>query len=383
MKNQISLLRKESFGGTLINAISGKRIYLDQEEYSLVKKSGVLLKNLINELNIISGKVIIIEPAMLPIYNFSAPDTIFFEITRECNLTCKHCLNNSGKRLPQEFSNKQLNSIIRDICTAGVQEIRFTGGEPLMVSNIFEYISKIRGYGLRVSIGTNGTLIDNNIAQKLASVGLNSAIISVDGMEKHHDFIRGKGSFGKTMKGIKNLLDVDISVRINIVAMKSNIKEIPTVVDYFFQRNIPVMIRRFIQSGRAKNLKDKELTREDYLLLKNELQLFLLDEKQIINGHYLKDEKVITRIQIPFERYSCSAGHRGLVVLPNGDVQTCGFLGSLGEPPIGNLKTESLAFLWQKLLESKYIDSLRLLLSKHNTCKSCQETDCLAIALAK
>jgi MoaA/NifB/PqqE/SkfB family radical SAM enzyme len=382
MRNQMSLLRKESFGGTLSNAISGKRIYINKEEYRRIQESGILPNDLCVEMKAVSSSVIIKEPAVLPAYNFSSPDTIFFEITRACNLTCQHCLNNSGKRLLEELSDEQRNIIIDDICNVGVQEIRFTGGEPLLVSTIFKYISQIRDRGLRASIGTNGSLVDSRIAKQLASAGLNIAVVSIDGMERQHDFIRGKGSFKKTLIGIQSLLDVGIPVRVNIVAMKSNMEEIPLVTEHFSQRNIPIMIRRFIPSGRADSMKMEMLNEGDYALLRNKLRSLLSNQKGIVRGHYLKDEEVETRIKLPFKRYSCSAGHRGLVVLPDGRVQTCGLLSSLGEPSAGDLKTESLVSVWQRLLESKHIDSLRSLLPSYNACTCGPKTNCLAIALA-
>lgn len=382
MPNQSSLLRKESFGGTLSNAHSGKRLYVSQEEFNSIKELKKLPLNLRIELKAITDEVTVMEPEDLPIHNFSAPDTIFFEITRACNLTCEHCFNSSGNRLPFELSDLQRYAIITDLCDSGVQEIRFTGGEPLVVSAVFKYISYIRNRAVRASIGTNGALIDSNVAKRLADAGLNAAITSIDGMKDRHDLIRGPGSFQKTLLGIQSLLDVNIPVRVNTVAMKSNMREIPLVTEYFYQRNIPLMIRRLIPSGRADSMTNEMLTEEDYASLRKTLKPFLSDNRGIVRGHYLQDESIEPRIKLPFERRSCSAGHRGLVILPDGLVQTCGFLGPLGEKSIGDLKSETLISLWQRLIESQHIDSLRALLPTFNTGTLGPKTNCLAIALA-
>ncbi|MHB1316545.1 MAG: radical SAM/SPASM domain-containing protein [Minisyncoccota bacterium] len=382
MRDQSSLLRKESFGGTLSNAHSGKRLYVSQEEYNSIKELQKLPLDLRIELNAPSNEVIIMEPEVLPDHNFSGPDTIFFEITRACNLTCEHCFNNSGNRLPFELSDGQRRAIITNLCDSGVQEIRFTGGEPLVVSAVFKYITYIRNRGVRASIGTNGALIDFNVAKRLADAGLNTAITSIDGMEEKHDLIRGSGSFQKTLLGIQSLLDVNIPVRVNTVAMKSNMQEIPLITEYFYLRNIPIMIRRLIPSGRADNMMKEMLTEEDYALLRDTLKPFISDKRGIVRGHYLQNDNVEPRIKLPFERRSCSAGHRGLVVLPDGLVQTCGFLGPLGENSIGDLKSETLASLWQRLTESQHIASLRALLPTFNETTLGPKTNCLAIALA-
>jgi len=382
LNNQASLLRKESFGGTLSNSNSGKRLYLNKHEYTTVQTLRKLSEDLRAELGATTDEVIVREPTRLPTTNFSAPDTIFFEITRECNLTCEHCFNNSGKRLPQELTDAQRSDILNDLCTTGVQEVRFTGGEPLVVSALFKYISQIRNNGLRATIGTNGALITPQVARRLALAGLNAAITSIDGMEEKHDQIRGSGSFQKTLIGIKSLQDANIPVRVNTVAMRSNLQEIPAIVGYFFERSVPIMIRRLIPSGRADGMVAEMLSREDYDSLRQKLHPFLVDKRGFVRGHYLNEDRVEPRIKLPFERQSCSAGHRGLVVLPNGLVQTCGFLGPLGETSPGNLKTESLQTVWGKLCNSEHIDSLRSLLPGYNLNTSGPRTNCLAIALA-
>lgn len=377
-----SLLRQESFGGTLFNALSGKRIYVTVDEYRRVEVGGTIPENLRSEVQASSNTVLLRKPKLLPPNNFSAPDTVFFEITRACNLTCAQCLNNSGKRLTDELSNPQRRSIIEDLCESGVQEIRFTGGEPLIVPAVLQYISNTHSSGLRASIGTNGTIVTLDLAERLASAGLNSAIVSIDGMEMQHDLIRGRGSFQKTIAGIQALVEAGISVRINTVAMKRNLHEIPLVVQYFFEQGIPIMIRRLIPSGRAAQIRGEMLTIADYDTLRETLKPFLDDPRGLVRGHYLHDENVTTRIPLPFNRRQCSAGHRGLVVLPNGNVQTCGFLGPLGESPIGNVETEKLASIWQRLLASEHICSLESLLPGHNASETYPKTNCLAIALA-
>ena len=382
MENQALLLRKEYFGGTLFNATSGKRIYININEFYQTKKDGIISEDLRFELGTTINKVIIKEPAFLPKENFSAPDTAFFELTRSCNLNCKHCFNKSGKKSSQELSIEQKKMVLDDFCLSGLQEIRFTGGEPLMSSSLFEFILEIRKRGLRASIGTNGTLINFHTAKKLAVSGLNVAIISIDGMREKHDLIRGKGNFQKTIDGIQNLLDVGIEVRINMVAMKSNLSEIPLTVEYFFKKNIPVMIRRFIPAGRAVSMRTEALSSGEYKILREKLKKFIEDPRGIVRGHYLKDDEPITRMRLPFKRSSCSAGQRGIVVLPDGNIQMCGFLGPLGECSVGNVSKIGLFQIWKKIIISKRASVLRPLVDKYNFSTIGPQTNCLAIALA-
>jgi MoaA/NifB/PqqE/SkfB family radical SAM enzyme len=341
-----SLLRKESFGGTLGNAVSGRRIYINNDEFQSIKSSGRVTQELCIELRTNCTDVIIREPELLS-HNFSAPDIIFFELTRACNLRCTHCLNNSGKSLLLELTHEQIDGLLDDLCTVGVQEVRFTGGEPLLNKDIFGYISKIRKCGLRASIGTNGVLVDDTVARKLSEADLNVAIVSVDGLENQHDDIRGKGSFNRVLRGIESLNCFDIPVRVNIVAMKSNLLDIPSTVQYFHDRGIKIMIRRLIPSGRA-SVKEM-LSAQDYVFLRKELDTFLSVSNSGVSGHYLKEDVITPRVRLPFAWCKCKAGRRGLAIHPDGRVSTCGFLEPLNVPCVGNLGAETLSSIWKGL----------------------------------
>lgn len=192
------LLRKESFGGTLFSVKTGKRIYISRDEFQLIEDSGVIPRYLAEEIGGV-GEVKIICPGLLPKLVFSSPDTIFLEVTRGCNLVCKHCFNNSGPRMDGEIELKQQIEIIKECARLGVQEIRFTGGEPMILGYVYDLIQEASQNNLRVSIGTNGTLITSENAMKLSACGLNMAIVSIDGMEKSHNAIRGPGNFQKSI----------------------------------------------------------------------------------------------------------------------------------------------------------------------------------------
>lgn len=77
----------------------------------------------------------------------------------------------------------------------------------------------------------------------------------------------------------------NISVRINSVVMKNNIEDIIELSKLFNNLKIKMYIRRFVNSGRAKDLNDLSLTKEDYEYLKNELSDIVKDV--YVDGHYL------------------------------------------------------------------------------------------------
>lgn len=373
-----SILRVESFGGTLFDIRSGKRVYLNKDEAcKVVPYEHVQLEDCS-----FNPPIKIVTPSVLPTGGFSFADTAFIEITRKCNLHCTHCLNNSGKELDNTLTSKEINKVIDDLSRAGIQEIRFTGGEPLLHPNIFEFIYRANENGVRTSIGTNATLITPHIAETLSKAGLKQAIVSIDGTEDAHDNIRGKGNYRKALQGIENLQKNSIMIRINSVLMKNNYKDIINLMREMNSKQLPVFIRRFIESGRGNNQFSQVLTKEDYDKVREELKTEL--EGRYIKGHYLSTEKVEPRIQLPFERRDCSAGQRGIVILPNGNIHTCGFLAAQGEPALGNVReVENWTAFWNKLILDDPLKKLRRELQVYNSKSKVQPTTCLAYVAYK
>lgn len=377
------LLRRESFGGTLFSVKRGKRIYINHDEYLEMKLSSCITQALANELGEDIVPVVITEPQHLPNDNFSAPDTVFLEVTRACNLHCIHCFNASGKQLPKQLSHTQFESVIEDLVSSGVQEIRFTGGEPMVVSGIISLIRRASELGIRTSMGTNAALINDDKAGALAKAGLRAGIISFDGLESRHDQIRGKGSFKLAIDGLERLRQYNISVRVNIVVMRSNLSDISKLIKFLHEIGVSVFIRRLILSGRASATPNEMLTSTEYSELRKSLQTYLDDPKNLVDGHSLKERRVQMRITLPFTRKDCSAGHRGLIILPDGRIQTCGFLGPLGETSIGRVLKEHMADIWQRLNMSNHIEDLEKNLEPYNQNTVGPSTNCLAVALAE
>lgn len=380
MKNY--LLRQESFGGTLFSIKSGKRTYVTVPEFQALAESGSLTDELAAILGG-PGEVKVVYPQATFRSGFSFADTAYFEVTRSCNLACKHCFNESGRKLGAEMQLQEQAGLIASLAGSGVQEIRFTGGEPLMNPDIYELIRTAARQNLRISMGTNGTLIDCAQAAKLSASGLDMAIVSIDGVERLHDLVRGAGSFRRTMTGLGHLQAHGLAVRVNIVAMKTNVADIPALAESFRAQGINVFIRRLIPIGRSgENFAELALGREDYARLKERLQDCLERSKGSVRGHYLSEERVVPRIALPFVRSSCSAGQRSLIIDPSGDLRLCGFLPPDATAFVGNIRQEAPDRIWQRIMADRPVEALTGLLARHNATGRHVENNCFALAWA-
>ena len=231
-----------------------------------------------------------------------------------------------------------------------------------------------------MSIGTNGTLINEKMAFQLKTAGLKKAIVSLDGTEKVHDKIRGKGSYKKTINAINNLEKQHIDVRINSVIMRSNMDDIISLAKILNKQERKIFIRRFIESGRGVNLDNNTLTAKDYDYVREKLSCELKNAN-FVYGHYLRNnDKAYERIELPFKYIEgCKAGSRALIVYPNGDIHLCGFLAAQEFPPVGNINNVTdWRKYWNDIHAKDYLGDLREKLEVYNQIPKIQKTNCLA-----
>lgn len=372
-------IREEVFGATLNNIKTGKREYITKDELNDILNEEKFYNNSVaSELN--EPIKIRFTPLKRKIYNhFSFADIIFIELTRACNLRCTHCLNSSGKKMKNQLNYDEIKKMINDLANCGLQEVRLTGGEPLLFKGIYEIIKLCKENGLYVSIGTNGTLITKEVARKLKEVGLDKAVVSIDGNEENHDKIRGKNNFNLALNGLMNLKEEGIKVRINSVIMKSNMEDIIDFAKKVHTLEIPLFIRRFIESGRGEQLNNNMLTAEDYKYVKEKLNKEI-ESGEYVNGHYLRnDEGINPRIELPFEIKGCKAGQRAIAIMPDGEIHLCGFLAGQGAKSVGNVRNISdwIKF-WDRLQKKDLLLNLRNHLNMYNEIPNVQNTYCLA-----
>lgn len=371
-------IREEVFGGTLMDVKTGKRVYITKKELKNILNNNIFPKDLqyLNKDNL-NIKFTKLTKKIGNMFSFF--DIVYLELTRACNLKCIHCLNNSGIKQKDELTKDELLKLIKKLSSLGVQEIRFTGGEPLLFNGIYDLIKFATEEGICTSLGTNGTLITKEVAKKLKESGLKKVVVSIDGNKKTHDKIRGKKNYQKAMNGLKYLKQNDINVRVNSVIMKSNMDDVIKLAKKMSRKKITIFIRRFISSGRGKELENNMLNKKDYDYVRNKLQKELT-KKTYVNGHYLRnDEGVNSRIKLPFEIRGCKAGQRAITILPNGDINLCGFLAAQDFPKVGNIKElDDFLDFWILINKNDHLLNLRNNLDKYNKLLNVQETYCLA-----
>ena len=159
---------------------------------------------------------------------------VFWETTKACNLTCQHCRAVPQKELgPTELTTAQSFDLIDQIAQVAKPVMVLSGGEPLFRPDLFDIGEYGVQTGFRMALATNGTLVNERIAAKIADTGFSRVAISLDGaVPATHDRFRGlPGSHGLALRGLRNLRDVGVSVQINSTIAKHNVSELPALLD--------------------------------------------------------------------------------------------------------------------------------------------------------
>jgi len=113
------------------------------------------------------------------------------ETTNYCNLKCTICPVNNGMARTKRWLDPAVFEALLDRSPTVKFVLPFQWGEPLLHPEIDRMIAAARDRSIRTMLTTNGTLLDDAMAQRLFAAGLDRLTISIDGDERTHERIRG------------------------------------------------------------------------------------------------------------------------------------------------------------------------------------------------
>ena len=137
-------------------------------------------------------------------------DGCYIELTSRCNLRCKHCYNDSGE-LKEEISEQAFQNILNCYDRDIEPYISFSGGEPLLHPQIWDFADMAIESGVRnILMISNATLITKEIAKKIKDRNISMQISINSTKPELHNAMCGEGSLQKTMIGLENLREANV-----------------------------------------------------------------------------------------------------------------------------------------------------------------------------
>jgi heme d1 biosynthesis radical SAM protein NirJ len=172
------------------------------------------------------------EPSQLAPRRQPSGPVVIWNLVRRCNLCCEHCYSISADiDFPGELSTEQVFRTMDDLQGFGVPVLILSGGEPLLRPDLFEIAARAKSQGFYVGLSTNGTLIDEGIAGRIAATGFDYVGISLDGTEATHDrFRRMQGGYRAALDGMRRCRDRGVKVGLRFTLTQRNAPELPAML---------------------------------------------------------------------------------------------------------------------------------------------------------
>ncbi len=250
----------------------------------------------------------------------------------------------------------------------------FTGGEPLVRSDIYKLSEYASSLGFNVVVATNGYFIDRATARRMARSGAIGAAISLDSVnpEKHDSFRGVRGAWKAAVRAMKNVVEEGMYLQVNITVSKLNIDEIDDLVKFADDLGAHViLLYTFVALGRGEvnrrlALTGEELARviEKAAELQGNVELVI---SPVAAPWYYALLASRTRIPLTLAKRAmvgCIAARGMFYIKPNGDVWPCPFI------PVsaGNVAEKPASEIWNSDLFKRLRDRSNL----REPCRSCK-----------
>jgi len=282
------------------------------------------------------------------------------------------------------LSTEEAFRLIDDLSEWGIGLLIIDGGEPLCREDLLDVLRYASSKGIRTTIGSNATLIDEAMARKLLDAGVMAVAISVDGADAQtHDSFRGiGGAFEQTFKGIEACRKAGLPFQFNSVIRKDTLPQLEDMLRLALDCGANAAeFFDLVASGRAKDeCNNQVLTLEErkwameWLAESQEdcpivirvpgcpMYPLLLQQKQVQPKYFPKD--MLRRV--PYYERGCAAGMpMGYVmVLSNGEVNPCMLL----QVKLGNVREQSIISIWEN---SPVLTELRQRELLKDECRDC------------
>ncbi len=275
------------------------------------------------------------------------PLVMSWNITRECNMKCSHCyINATDKKLDNELNTQEAKNLMDQIYQVSRPLLILSGGEPLLRSDIFELIRYGSKIGLKMGLGSNGSLIDEATARKLKDAGIATVSISLDSnIPEQHDEFRGvSGAWQKAVEACKALRRNNVLVQVNTTLTQQNynqIDDIMTLAESIGVENFHLFF--LVPTGRGTKIADISPRQYEEMITKTFAKTanHTLNVRPSCAPQFMRIAKGMGLDMRQWIR-GCIAGMYYCRIYPNGDVTPCPYL----PIKLGNVRQKSFKEIW-------------------------------------
>ncbi len=160
----------------------------------------------------------------------------------DCNLRCSYCCVRSSPDAPRRaLGLDNVRRLVDEAVALGFVEVFFTGGEPFILNDIYDMLAYASAR-VHTTVLTNAMLLRGPRLQRLAAIKNDNLVVqvSLDGAAAApHDAYRGRGSWAKTVEGIRLLQEAGFRVRLSTTETSANSATLSDICPFHRSLGIP------------------------------------------------------------------------------------------------------------------------------------------------
>lgn len=185
-----------------------------------------------------------------------APFIVFWEMTRACDLVCKHCRAEARPTRSQwELSTVEAEELLDSISEMGTPVVVLTGGDPAQRDDLVHLVRYGTSLGLHMALTPSATpLLTRDLLAELKDAGLARLAISLDGTDAAtHDAFRGfPGTFDASLEMLRAARELGLTTQINTTLTPSNLHQLGDFEQLLTELDIQLWAVFFVvPTGRA------------------------------------------------------------------------------------------------------------------------------------
>jgi radical SAM protein with 4Fe4S-binding SPASM domain len=256
------------------------------------------------------------------------PMDVSIEVTRRCPLDCLHCYNNlpmgdQAARLA-EMTLAEHCKLLDELVAAGSMWILYSGGEIFARKDFLEIYGEAKKRGFLITLFTNGTLINERIADYLEKFPPFSIEITLYGAtrETYEALTQIKGSFDRCMRGVELLMARGLPLKLKTVPTSINQHEVYEMKRFAENLGVEFKFDPLVnpridcsQSPLAIRLTPEEVVALEFFDEKRKAEYRRLAEEDLAAGR--------PEATSDATRYSCGGGVNGCAIDPTGTMSIC------------------------------------------------------------
>ena len=342
--------------------------YSKQEDSNYISQKIVNLFRSLTEKDLIWWREVSLEPTSV-----QPPISVFLEITAACNLQCRHCIVSAGAKLKGELTTERWLQLIHEMAEFGVENIAFSGGEPLIHPDFHRLVEKARSKGMTIQVATNGTLMTPKTARWLKEMDA-EVQVSLDGSRPEiHDYMRpGHEAFTHAIAGIKALVEAGHQVTVGTVVTTINQQDIPAIIALVEELGVASFrLIPFVPAGRGEHYTNMEIGPREMkkithylhdLRSKTRLKIAVMEFEDMLNGARCAEPLNLSR------GLGCSGAVTYATITPTGELLPCHFFEGVRSDSVAR---NSFSEVWNR---SRFLNYFRQLTvaDLHGKCRQCQ-----------